>query len=76
MTTIHVRRIGDKALITNDELRRLVELARRSEEIALQTIEDDVPTLGILRLIDEGGAFDFWREEGEAIYAADDGEPV
>jgi hypothetical protein len=35
-----------------------------------------VPTLGIMRLIEQGGAFDFWKEEGEDIYSATDGEPV
>ena len=38
--------------------------------------EDDVPTFGLMRLIDQSGAFDFWSEAGEDIYAAEDGEPV
>jgi hypothetical protein len=76
MTTIHVQRMGDRALLAKDELERLVELARRSEEIALQLQEDDVPTLGIMRLVEEGGAFDFWLEGGEEIYSAEDGKPA
>lgn len=76
MTIIHVQRIGDKALLPQGDFDRLVELARRYEEIELQIHEDDVPTLGIMHLMEQGGAFDFWREEGEAIYAAEDGEPV
>jgi hypothetical protein len=27
-------------------------------------------------LADQGGSFDFWREEGENIYSAQDGEPL
>ncbi len=76
MTTIHVQCIGDKALLPQSELEQLIELAQRSEAITVQRQEDDVPTLGIMRLIEQGGAFDFWKEDGEDIYSAADGEPV
>jgi len=76
MTTIHVQCIGDKALLPQSELEQLIELAQRSEVITVQRQEEDVPTLGIMRLIEQGGAFDFWKEEGEGIYSAEDGEPV
>ncbi len=29
-----------------------------------------------MRLAGQGGAFDFWLEEGEDIYSVEDGEPV
>lgn len=58
------------------EFDRLLELARRWEEIVVQTPDDDVPTVDIMRLVEQGGAFDFWKEEGEEIYSADDDEPV
>ena len=76
MTTIHVQCIGDKALLPQSELARLVALAQRYEEITVQMQEDDVPTLGIMRLMEQSGAFDFWQEEGEDIYSIEDGEPV
>jgi hypothetical protein len=76
MTTIHVQRVGDKALLPQNELERLVELARLREGIAVQIDEDDVPTLAVMRLVEEGGAFDFWQEDAEDIYSAEDGEPV
>jgi len=76
MTTIHVQCIGDKALLPQSELEQLIALAQRSEAITVQRQEDDVPTLGIMRLIEQGGAFDFWKEDGEDIYSAEDGEPV
>ena len=69
MTTIHVQCIGDKALLPQSEFERLVELAQRYEEITVQMQEDDVPTLGIMRLAEQSGAFDFWQEEGEDIYS-------
>jgi hypothetical protein len=76
MTTIHVQCIGDKALLPQSEFERLVELAQHYEEITVQMQEDDVPTLGIMRLAEQSGAFDFWQEEGEDIYSIEDGEPV
>jgi hypothetical protein len=76
MTTVHAQVIGDKALLPRAELERLVKLAERSEPISLQIEEEDVPTLGIAWLADRGGAFGFWRDEGEEIYTAEDGEPV
>jgi hypothetical protein len=76
MTTIHVQCIGDKALLPQSEFERLVELAQRYEKITVQMQEDDMPTLGIMRLMEQNGAFDFWQEEGEDIYSIEDGEPV
>jgi hypothetical protein len=76
MTTVHAQLIGDKAVLSRDEFECLVELARRSERIELQVEEDDVPTVAIMRLAETGGAFDFWKEEGEDLYSEEDGEPV
>ncbi len=76
MTTIHIRYIGENVLVPQGELERLVELAQHYEEITVQRQEDDVPTWGIMRLVEQSGAFDFWQEEGEDIYSAEDGEPV
>jgi len=35
-----------------------------------------MPTLAVMRLAEQGGAFDFWMDGREDIYSADDGEPV
>ncbi len=67
MATIHAQIIGDTALLPRDELERLVELARRYEEIDLQMQNDDAPTATMMRLAEISGAFDFWKEE-ENIY--------
>ena len=50
MTTLHAQLIGDKAVLPRDEFERLVELARRSDEITLQMETDEAPTVGIMRL--------------------------
>ncbi len=76
MTTIHIQYIGEKVLVPQNELERLVELAQRYEEITVQRQEDAVPTWDIMRLAEQSGAFDFWKEEGEDIYSSEDGEPV
>jgi hypothetical protein len=76
MATVHAQLIGDKALIARAELEQLVKLAEQSEPVTVDFSEEEVPTIGIARLAEEGGAFDFWRDEGEDIYAAVDGEPL
>jgi hypothetical protein len=76
MTTIHAQLIGEHALLSRSELDRLVELARQTVDIEIELREDDAPTLTIMRLAEQGGAFDFWKQEGEDIYSAEDGEPV
>jgi hypothetical protein len=76
MTTIDALLIGDKALIPRNQLERLVELAKQSGPVTLQMSVEDLPTVGIARLAEQGGSFDFWQEEGEDIYSLEDGEPV
>jgi hypothetical protein len=76
MATVHGQSIGDKVILPRAELERLVELARHSEPIELQLDEQEMATLDMMRLAEEGGAFDFWKEEGEDIYSAEDGEPI
>jgi hypothetical protein len=76
VTAIHVQFIGDQALISQSDLERLVELAQRSEAISVEKLEDDLPTIGLMRLMEQSGAFDFWKQAGEDVYSATDGEAV
>ena len=76
MTTIHAQLIGGQVLLPRDELDCLLELARQSSTVELQLLEDDLPTIAMMRLAEQGGAFDFWHEDGENIYSAQDGEPL
>ena len=47
-----------------------------SDSGGLDNHEDDVPTLAIMRLADEGGAFDFWLHPAEDVYSENDGDPA
>lgn len=71
MTILHVQLIGDKTVLLRAELERLVALARRSEEIELRLETDETPTVGIVRLAEEGRAFD-WLAEEEDLYSVED----
>ena len=71
MTTLHAHIVGDKAVLPRAEFERLVELAKRSEEITLQIEEDDLPTAGIMQLAEQGGAF-AWLAEEEDLYTVAD----
>ena len=71
MTTVYAEIIGDKALLSRKDFERLVEIAERSEEIDLKVEEGDASTLGIMRLAEQGGAFD-WLAEEDDLYTVDD----
>lgn len=76
MITVHATMIGERAVLLRSDLEQLLELARRSGAVDLQMEEDDLPTQSIMRLAEQGGAFDFWKEPGEDIYTLEDGEPI
>ena len=76
MTTIRVQRLGDKALLSQDELNQLLSLARQHEDVNVQLDEEDLPTVALMRFAEQGKAFDFWLDEAEDIYTLDDGKPI
>ena len=76
MTIIHAQLCGDKTLLPRREFEQLLELARRAEPVDLKLQEDDLPVTGMMKLAEQGKAFDFWLEHGEDIYSIHDGEPV
>lgn len=77
MTTIQAQLVGDNALVPRTDFDRLLEIARRSEAIDLQVLRtDDLSTRDMMRLAEQGGAFQFWLAAGEDIYSREDGEPI
>jgi hypothetical protein len=63
-------------LLPFTDFERLMELARRTEAVGLEIQEEDIPTVGLMRLADRGGAFAFCPEEGEDIYTTRKEEPI
>jgi hypothetical protein len=73
MAIIHAQLIGEKAMLSRREFEQLVALAQQSEEISVEILEDEIPTANLMKLAENSGSFDFWREEGEDIYTIEDG---
>ncbi len=71
MTTLHAMPVGDKTVLPRDEFERLVELAEKSEEITLIGEEEEVPTVSLMKLADQGRAFE-WLADEEDMYTVDD----
>jgi len=71
MTILHAQLVGDKTVLPRAEFEHLIELARRSEEIELRLETDEIPPVGIMRLAEEGKAFD-WLAEEEDLYKVGD----
>jgi hypothetical protein len=67
MATIHIQCVGNKALLSQSALDWFVELTEWSEAITVLRQEDDVSTLGLMRLMEQGGGFDFWKEGGRHL---------
>ena len=55
MVRIHAEPVGpDKALVSREELGKLIEVARKVEEVELLEAGDDLPTAGLERIATEG----------------------
>lgn len=73
MVRVHAQPVGAaKALVDRADLQRLVEAARRVEEVELVETEDGLPTEGLMRLAQEGGSFDFLADPREDLYSLSD----
>ena len=71
MTTVHAKLIGNKALLSRNDLERLMDLARQIEAVTLEADECDIPTSGIMTLAEQGGGFD-WLSVEEDLYTLAD----
>lgn len=71
MTTVHAQLVGDRTILPRVEFEKLVRLAGLSDQIELEVREEDLPTAGLMRLAEHGGAFDWLAEEDE-LYTIDD----
>lgn len=76
MTIIHAQWIGDQAIVTKQDFDRLLELARKTEPVVVESTDQYLTTQNVMRLAESGGAFDFWNAPEEDVYFPQDGEPT
>jgi len=70
---IHAEPVGpDKALVSREELGKLIEAARKVEEVELIESVDDLPVEGLTRIATEGGSFQFLEDPREDLYTVKD----
>lgn len=74
MVRIHAEPVGpDKALVSREELGKLIEAARKVEEVELiESVVDDLPVEGLARIAAEGGSFRFLEDPREDLYTVKD----
>ena len=73
MVKVHAQKVGaEKALVDRGELQRLIDVARQVEEVEVIELQDDLPVEGLMRLVQDGGSFDFLADPREDIYSLED----
>ncbi len=73
MVKVHAQQVGpEKALVDRAELERLIDVARQVEEVELIEVQDDLPTEGLMRLVQESGSFSFLADPQEDVYTLND----
>ena len=73
MVKVHAQQVGPgKALVDRGELQRLIEVARQVEKVELIEIQEDLPTEGLMRLVQEGGSFSYLADPREDVYTLND----
>lgn len=73
MVRVFAQAVGpDKALVNREELGKLIEAARKVEEVELIEFGDDLPTAGLMRIATEGGSFQFLEDPREDLYTVKD----
>jgi hypothetical protein len=76
MVRVHAQPVStEKALVDRAELQRLIDVARRVEEVELIEVQDDLPTEGLMRLVQEGGSFSYLADPREDVYTLSDWIP-
>jgi hypothetical protein len=73
MVKLHAVPAGPgKALVDRAELDRLIEAARKVEEVELIEGGDDLPTDGLMRLAEGSGSFGYLIDPREDVYSVND----
>lgn len=70
---IQIKKYGENHIIISPkDLQQLVEIAEKVEPIKIEAEESDFDTTDLMRLTENGGAFDFLHDDDEDIYTLDD----
>ena len=73
MLRFKIERISqNQAIINWDDLKTLVNVAKKVDKVEIDEIKDDLPIEGIMMLVETSGALDFLKDEKEDIYTVDD----
>jgi hypothetical protein len=73
MVKLHAVPVGPgKALVDRGELDRLIAAARKVEEVELIEGNDDVPTEGLMCLVEAAGSLEYLLDPREDIYSLND----
>ena len=73
MVKVHAQTIsGTKALVDRGDLEKLIEAARRVEDVEMIEVQDDLPAEGLMALVDSGGSFEYLLDPREDIYSVND----
>lgn len=72
MLTITPKKISSSIILPIDQFNALVEQARKTEEVTVTEVIDDVPIEAMMKLQEESGAFDFLKAPEENIYTVND----
>ncbi|NKB70570.1 MAG: hypothetical protein GKR89_26165 [Candidatus Latescibacteria bacterium] len=73
MLNITLRRVsGDLVIIDSKDLGELVKRANTVEEVVIEEVEEDLPTEGLMKLVETDEAFAFLHDPAEDIYTVDD----
>jgi hypothetical protein len=73
MARVHAQAISDtKTLVDRGDLDRLIEAARRVEEVEVIEARDDLPATGLMALMEERGAFEYLLDPREDVYSVND----
>lgn len=73
MIRIKAKKISpNMGLINLNELDKLIEKVKKTEDVELTMVETDIPIEGIMKLEDESGAYDFLKDPNEDLYSVSD----
>ena len=73
MLNIPLRRVeGDKVILDSKVFEALVQRAQTVEDVVIHETAEDLPTAGLMKLVEQDDAFAFLHDPAEDIYTIED----